>query len=83
MKQKKCKCCREHYFPSVYIHEQEYCSKDDCKAESNRESSRKYRKKIKIIVSIKLKIKSLLNCIGKKIQNIQKKIVKYHSKLMC
>lgn len=44
MKHKKCKCCEEYYMPSRYTHKQKYCSKVGCKAESNRESSREYRR---------------------------------------
>jgi hypothetical protein len=46
MKNQKCKCCGESYIPKR-IYNQKYCSNKECQAESNRESSRKYRKKMK------------------------------------
>lgn len=46
MKNQKCKCCGESYMPKR-IYNQKYCSNEECQAESNRESSRKYRKKMK------------------------------------
>lgn len=47
MKNEKCKCCTDFFAPSPFIHHQEYCTKASCQAESNRASSRKYRRKKK------------------------------------
>jgi len=46
MKNQKCKCCGDDYIPKR-IYNQKYCSNEECQAESNRESSRNYRKKMR------------------------------------